>query len=379
MPEREVTLMDASTLLHRRFKSPKEVQQWFADASVVFDRHPLAYLKNVIRYAVQLHSDLLFPFQRAFSEAFLAVPESEILPAQSGGGTFWARRRHRKANAIKYADHFRRVLVKFALAIGAHKTLTLLQPKTVGGGLREMVLTQSTATELDDALHGIVAPFYSREEVSHADVKKMQLQITRGLTRLLRGHLLVGRYNDRTVRFNVGLTDSFYMTMCFAVVCVGQENLESARFIRMYQNTTAYVSFVNYKMLNPQYSFVDSENPYLLTFPADEYIMFFSLIGSNLCKHAAGNSNVSKIEVALRIAVHAFDFVMIAVLLAVVIGATQGGALVPLLGYLGIKAPAIVQRIDSVFVRIARVQKLVFQIVKNARFVGKKWRVTPGK
>jgi hypothetical protein len=392
---RTATVTDVGQVFDKRITNVTAATQWFKQVEQVYQYHPLSYLTPVMKYAVDLHSKYMFPLERAFSEAFLAVPETEIAQAaneylsrihkgsMSGGdiSTFVNRRKLREQNAANYGEHFRMVLIKFSIAVGATKTQELLnrvvkKTASVGGSrsLKDLLGNRANSQVIDDSLMDIVRPYYessaAASKITYRTMKEMQRLIFRRLLKVTKGNMIVGDYNRVSLNNARRITDMFYMTMCFVVVSVWghdakNDNLspESKRFIRMYQHTTAYVQYANYTgIMKLQYSFVDSEDMDVLTMAQPEYVQLFSLIGSNLCKHVNGKSVTARIQYIMHVIRNSTLMVTTAVLLATIIGTTQGGALVPVLSAVGVGNAVL---IADIAIRIAKSHRVVVNVIRS--------------
>jgi len=301
----------------------------------------------------------------------------------SGGdiSTFVNRRKLREQNAANYGEHFRMVLIKFSIAVGATKTQELLnrvvkKTASVGGSrsLKDLLGNRANSQVIDDSLMDIVRPYYessaAASKITYRTMKEMQRLIFRRLLKVTKGNMIVGDYNRVSLNNARRITDMFYMTMCFVVVSVWghdvkNDNLspESKRFIRMYQHTTAYVQYANYTgIMKLQYSFVDSEDMDVLTMAQPEYVQLFSLIGSNLCKHVNGKSVTARIQYIMHVIRNSTLMVTTAVLLATIIGTTQGGALVPVLSAVGVGNAVL---IADIAIRIAKSHRVVVNVIRS--------------
>lgn len=391
---RNATLTDAGKALTKRVTDADSARAFFAGVSNVFELHPLSYLLPVMEYAVDLHSKYMFPFERACSEAFLAVPERNIAAAAerylrlvdsgrasgtptSGGdvATFFKRRKLRKVNAANYGVHFHKVLVKFATAVGANRSLDILEARPQRGGARglsELLGDLATARDIDNIVAEVIGPYYAgsrgADRVTYSDMKVMQRLVFRRLTKILKGNELMGEFNPAIVANARRITDMFYATMCFAVVAVHRADLarappEAQRFVRMYRHTNAYVTHSAYSsIIKLQYSFVDSVPVAMLTATEPDVVQSFTIMGSNLCKHVNGTSITSRIQTVLNVIRDSTTAVTTAILIGSIVTATQGGALVPVLAAVGVSNPALAANIAF---RISKSHSLLVQAIRG--------------
>lgn len=365
--------------------------------------NPASYLYPVLHYAAQLHERHLFPLQRAVSEAFLAVPESDIIAnaqdflaehsdQQEGGGPaqFFRRRWLRSTNAADYSQHFLRVLQKFARAIGAAKTLALVRRAlgeeggaTAGGGksMKDVLAHDVTSEELDDVIVAVIAPYYEAAEakeraatVTYGDTKVMKRLVMRNVMKAIRKQKLLGKFNNVATKYARRLTDEFYMVMSYAVVAI-QEQLadspEKERFVRMYQHTTAYCvhSHYNKSYMRLQFSYADSEPTDALTHP--DLAKFFCLIGANFAKHYVDASFTAKLQRWLTtLSMVVGGLVLVAMVVALSFF-TMGGAFVPLLLKIGMNPDnaAMAAEIIAKYIRSSRLLVRVTQQVRRGHKV----------
>lgn len=396
---RDATMDDVKDLLGQQHIDVGALQ-------AVFRHHPLRFLMPVVSYAMDLHEKRMFPVQRAFSEAFLAVPEADIAaeaaefirgvekspsPPPHGGGlrVWWERRDQRRGNCANYARHFLMVLHKFATALAAEQSMrlieramdwvhartscTLAQAAAVQGGyrpLRTLLSDTVTVEAVDLLLREVISPFYGTPQqasgVTYEATKQMQRLIMRRLFKILKGARIQGMFDAAAFDNARRITDMFYMTMCYTVVVLSDElpdTPEKCRFIRMYRHTTAYCRFSGYAgYVKLQFSFADSDPLDLLLCEQPDIVRMYALIGSNLVKHVNDKSFTAKLQRALTVLAHGTSAIGVAVVIGACVTATMGGALVPVLAMVGAKHATLVADVMS---KLAKSSPLVIKAIRS--------------
>lgn len=359
--------------------------------NLILQMHPLAYLQPVLQYAMYLHETRLFPPMRAFSEAFLAVPESQISTSADeylaklfgnktngstvdGGGvsTFFERRLKRKSNAHAYVAHFLKVLHKFATAMGSTSAVQIqglleseqnLIQSAGKRSLRQLLYENPTHDPIDTILKEIA----DHPPKSYEDIKLVQRRCTSILMKILKSKRMKGEFNDVAYRVSRNDTDQFYMYMCYAVRSFDKElkdSPEKRRFIRMYENTTAYCMYHGYErsLIKLQLSFADSEDVRILLSEYPEINQFMMFLGSNLSKHVNGKSISAKLNLAHKLISRGSSAVVIAVMVSLLLTSTFGASLPPILMITGIfnqsmKTLGMLPNIVGVLLDISNKQK----------------------